>query len=114
MATDAFKDEMKRLMAAVSHNPAQVEFPQDAWGMTSELRKVALRTAAAIRGDENKLQIFLGSLQIIAGHAKARMQADKDYIAERLAAAQVLAGKERVYGNPVPATATEQAVPTVE
>lgn len=71
----------------VSPNPALVEFPRDEWGFTSELRKVGLRSAAAIRGDEAKLTLYIQTLATLAQHAQARIAGDVLEREERRAAA---------------------------
>lgn len=70
----------------VSSNPAQVEFPRDTWGFTTALRKYGLLVAGAIRGDEEKLSVFIQTLGILAQHAQARIEGDKAERAARLAA----------------------------
>ena len=69
----------------VSSNPAQVEFPRDTWGFTTALRKYGLLVAGAIRGDEEKLSIYIQTLGILAQHAQARIEGDKAARAVRLA-----------------------------
>lgn len=64
-------------MADVSSNPAQVEFPRDTWGFTTNIRKYGLLAAGAVRGDDEKLELFITTLGILAQHAKARLESDK-------------------------------------
>lgn len=109
-AAEAFQAEHSRLLHAVSKNPAQVEFPADVWGMTTELRKAGLRVAGSIRGNEEKLRVYLATLSILGAHAVARVDDDKASNADRLAANERLSLNERVYGKPVPAPLTEPAV----
>lgn len=70
---------------AVSANPAQVEFPRDTWGFTTQLRKYGLLVAGAIRGDEEKLTLYIQTLAILAQHAQARIEGDKQAREVRLA-----------------------------
>jgi hypothetical protein len=77
----------------VSSNPALVEFPRDTWGFTTALRKYGLLVAGAIRGDEAKLELFITTLGILAQHAQARIEGDKEARAVRLAE---IAGSGRV------------------
>lgn len=105
------KAEWDRLLSAVSKNPAQVEFPRDEWGMTSELRKVGLRTAAGIRGNDAKLQLFLQTLAILGRHAQARINDDKAELERRLAEREKIARNDRVFARNVPAPVTEAAIP---
>jgi hypothetical protein len=102
--------EFQRLLKQAAKNPATIEFPRDEWGMTTELRKAGLRGAASIRGNEAKLRVYLATLSILALHAKARLDDDKASNAARLAESAEFYKNERVYGTPVPAPATEQAV----
>lgn len=69
----------------VSSNPALVEFPRDVWGFTTSLRKYGLLVAGAIRGDEEKLNLYIQTLGILAQHAQARIEGDKLARAVRLA-----------------------------
>jgi hypothetical protein len=108
---DPFVAEMNRILADVSKNPAQVEFPRDTWGMTVPLRKAGLKAASSIRGDEQKLAIFIGTLQVLAQHAKSRMDDDKAAIQARNDAINRHITNERAFGAPVPAPVSEQSVP---
>lgn len=80
----------------MSANSAQVEWPQDTWGFTSDLRKVGLRTAANVRGDDKKMELFMATIKVLILHAQARLPEDKAQLARRLeehgvrAAAEVL------------------------
>lgn len=69
----------------ISPNPALVEFPQDVWGFTSELRKAGIRAGQAIRGDAEKLSLYLAHLRILALHVKARFDGDVAELADRAA-----------------------------
>lgn len=110
-----FQAAMADLLKAVSTNPAQVEFPQDIYGMTSAMRKAGLRAAASIRGNDAKQRVFLGTLAVLAGHAKARHEDDKRSLAASIARADALsereAARDRVQAETVPAPATEAAIP---
>lgn len=70
---------------AVSPNPALVEFPRDTWGFTTALRKYGLLVAGAIRGDDEKLALYIQTLGILAQHATARIEGDKLARAVKLA-----------------------------
>ncbi|MCY1708351.1 hypothetical protein [Pannonibacter sp. SL95] len=66
-----------KLTADVSANPAQVEFPLDVYGFTTDLRKAGLAAAQRIAADPDKYEVFATTLSIILAHAKARMKSDK-------------------------------------
>lgn len=83
---------------SVSSNPALVEFPRDTWGFTTALRKYGLLVAGAIRGDDQKLTVFLQTLAILAQHAQARIEGDK---AEREARLQAVQELNRKTAQPV-------------
>ena len=68
----------------VSTNPALVEFPQDAWGFTTKLRKIGLQAASNVRGNEAKMKLFMETLSIIAKHAQARYPTDKAALEQAL------------------------------
>ena len=74
----------------VSSNPALVEFPRDTWGFTTALRKYGLLVAGAIRGDDEKLKVFIQTLGILAQHAQARIDGDRAEKAARLEAVQAI------------------------
>ncbi|QWY83443.1 hypothetical protein [Rhizobium phage RHph_X3_9] len=82
----------------VSSNPAQVEFPRDEWGFTSNLRKYGLLVAGAIRGDDAKLALYIQTLGILAQHAQARLPADK-IERERRLEALAQSGRMHVTGS---------------
>ena len=111
----AFQAQMNDLLSAVSTNPAQVRFPQDIWGMTTVLRKAGLQAAASIRGNDAKQRIFLGTLAVLAGHAKARHEDDKAALESTMQRAKELseweANRDRKVAQNVPAPATEAAIP---
>lgn len=69
---------------AVPANPALVEFPRDPWGFTSELRKVGLRAASSIRGNDEKHKLFLDTIRVLAQHALARLEGDAEAVARRI------------------------------
>lgn len=60
----------------VSTNPALLQFPQDKWGYTSKMRKELLAAASTIKGQPDKLALFLATLDIIREHATARFEID--------------------------------------
>ncbi|QPC44924.1 hypothetical protein HW532_20825 [Kaustia mangrovi] len=111
----AFASDVARILKSVSKNPAEVEFPRDPWGMTTELRRAGLRAAASVRGNEEKQRLYLATLQVLAAHVKARLKDDQAAFKARLERQAALARNERVYGRynaaPAPAPAKEEAVP---
>lgn len=68
----------------VPANPAMINWPQDKWGYTSELRKAGLKLAAGIQGQDDKHALALATLATLARHIHARHQADKKAKAERM------------------------------
>jgi hypothetical protein len=92
-------------VTGVSANSALVEWPRDEWGSLSALRKELLLAASNIRGQDDKQEVFLNTLQTAALHAIARFSADKtaliaevEYENTRIARQN---GTGRVYGTPV-------------
>lgn len=68
----------------VSSNSALVEWPQDKWGFTSELRKTGLRTVARVRGDDVKMALLMETFRILIQHAQARLPEDKAALSRRI------------------------------
>lgn len=68
------KDEAQLAPAApaVSANPAAVEFPRDQYGFTSDLRAIGLSAAGRVLLSQDKLDVYLETLEILAKHAVAR------------------------------------------
>ena len=89
----------------VPANPALVEWPRDEWGSLSNLRRELLLAASNIRGQDDKHELYLKTLQIAAMHALARLAGDKAAVeAELLQEAQRVeraAATGRVYGQAV-------------
>lgn len=111
-ALTPFQADMQRILADVSKNPALIEFPRDQWGMTTAMRRHSLQAAGSIRGDRDKLEVFLGTLQVLAKHVQARLADD---MAAREARSREVADQyknERVYARTVPAAPTAPAVPS--
>jgi hypothetical protein len=77
--------ETKAAPAPVSGNPALVEFPRDTWGFTSDLRKAGLLAASAVRGSQEKQDLLLATLRVIAQHSLARFDGDAEAVQVRLA-----------------------------
>ena len=64
-------DEKKKA-AAVPSNPTEIVWPSDPTGVTSELKKVLVRTAGRVNGQADKLEAVLEVLKIGFGHVTAR------------------------------------------
>ncbi len=56
----------------VSANPIDIDWPSDKYLMTHALRNEIKRVAARLHGDKEKLALVLATLEVGAGHAKAR------------------------------------------
>lgn len=94
------KDEAQLAPAvpAVSANPAAVEFPRDQYGFTSDLRAIGLSAAGRVLLSQDKLDVYLETLEILAKHGVARFEkntaAAKAEAAERVRAEQDRAAAE--------------------
>ncbi len=95
----------------VSHNPAQVEFPSDPWGMTSALRKAGLQAAQSVRGNDEKHELFIATLRVLAQHAAARLPVDAQALKDRLAEIAEREAREhqRTFSRGVPAPVKTEA-----
>jgi hypothetical protein len=102
---ETFEMTSAKPVTGVSANTALVEWPRDEWGSLSNLRKELLLAASNIRGQDDKQEVFLNTLQTAALHAIARFSGDKaalvaeiEYENNRIARQN---GTGRVYGTPV-------------
>jgi uncharacterized protein YPO0396 len=88
-----------------SGNPALVEWPRDEWGNLSALRQALLTAAATVRGNDEKLKVFLQTLGVAAQHSQARFVDDKKAlqaaIDEEEARIARINSTGRKYGTPV-------------
>jgi len=88
-----------------SGNPALVEWPRDEWGNLSALRQALLTAAATVRGNDEKLKVFLQTLGVAAQHSQARFVDDKKAlqaaIDEEEARIARINNTGRKYGTPV-------------
>lgn len=81
-------------VGAVSTNSAAIDWPVDIHGFTSLLRKEGVRAVGRIKNDDEKLQLFLRTLHILAGHAKAKHAAAKAEMAAAVKKSQDRAALE--------------------
>ncbi|QOE32113.1 hypothetical protein CPT_Palo_054 [Rhizobium phage Palo] len=64
------------LVENVSANPAQIVWPTDTWGITSDLRKALMRAAGSVQGVPEKHELFVATLMVGLAHIKARRDRD--------------------------------------
>lgn len=99
---------IKGYVKAAGANPAELQFPTDPWGFTSEIKKAALRAAGTVRGQDDKHMLLLGTLAVLMAHVKARLTSDKATQAEIIEREiKYAAERNRVEATPVPAEPTE-------
>lgn len=77
----------------VASNPAFLNWPQDRWGFTSELRKALLKAASGIQGDKEKHDLVMLTLGIGAKHVMTRFLVDKAYKQKQID--EILAAQEK-------------------
>ncbi len=70
--------------ASVTANPALIDWPSDIWGMTSTLRAAFIMAARAVRGNDEKMKLFMDTVRIGAQHAVARFDGDKAGIQDEI------------------------------
>lgn len=101
--TEASKPEKPQ----VSGNPALVEWPRDEWGTLAVLRKELLLNASNIRGNKDKHELYLATLQTAFLHATARYEGDRAAVRAEGAAEEARIATQnrtgRIYGTAVPA-----------
>jgi hypothetical protein len=76
----------------VSANPAEIKWPRDPYGITTELKAALLKAAAAAGPDDAKHAVLLATIRIGVQHAAARKGKDKQARANGLA--RIKAGNE--------------------
>lgn len=69
----------------VSDNIANIRYPTDIWGFTSELRKEFAKVTGKLHGHEAKTEILLATLAIMASHVNKRKGKDVQHRADRRA-----------------------------
>jgi hypothetical protein len=93
------------LISKVTTNPATLEFPQDRWGFTSDIRKSVLRAASSVKGQDDKHELLISTLAVLITHIKLRKDSDAELRLKRLQeiedAAMERAPRERVSGPAV-------------
>lgn len=98
-------DIIKELVANAGPNAAELKFPTDKWGFTSDVKKAVLRAASSIRGNEQKQMLMIGTLAVLQAHIRARFEPDRELAQKRIeqieAAAQERNARERVSSYPV-------------
>ena len=95
--------QIKDLVANATSNPAELVFPTDKWGFTSEVKKAILKAAGTVRGQDDKHALLVGTLAVLIQHIKLRKGSDAA-LAEtsrlrRLDAANDRANRSRVQGS---------------
>lgn len=100
-------------------NTATPTWPRDVHGITSGLRRELVRTIGRIKGNDDKLEVFIGHLREAAKFAQGRIEVQKKITEQRAAtvAARVVkeqtlletAEKKLTNGN-VKETASERAM----
>lgn len=97
--------ELQRLIAKTGANPAEIEWPQDRWGFTSQIKKTVLQAASTVRGQQDKHDLLVATMAVLLTHIKKRLPADQKTKAEYEATlekfAEQRAFKDRVSGDPV-------------
>lgn len=76
-------------------NPRDIAFPHDDAGFTTLLRKEGVRAAGRVKGDADKLKVFLETLKVLGEHAKAKVEADNAEKTARAKAAEVREAQEK-------------------
>ncbi len=101
-------DALRALIKSVDTNPVNVKFPRDRWGFTSQVRKIGLGAASAVKGSKEKHDLLIATLAVLAAHIRARFDGDCDRAAARLvaiaAAAEQRGPRQRIAADPVAPT----------
>jgi hypothetical protein len=70
--------------ADVSHNPSQIEWPTDIWGLTKDLKKAFLAAASRVSGQADKKELVDAVLKIAHRHLEAKYSKDSAFRAARI------------------------------
>lgn len=73
---EEFNAHLKKLIDEVDINPVKIDFPQDVWGATSEVKKAVLKAASQIKGQDDKHDLLIGTLLILLAHVRKRKAVD--------------------------------------
>jgi len=99
------KEEIRSMITTASANPADLQFPTDTWGFTSDIKKAVLRAASTIRGQDDKHNLMLQTLSVLAAHIVARKPKDAEFAQKRTdrkkASADERAPRQRVSASVV-------------
>lgn len=68
----------------VPANPTLIEWPSDPEGVTSALKKELLNTGSRMNGNEARYQCIMQVLRTAAAHFSARIESQKQEIADRI------------------------------
>lgn len=77
-------EDFKKLLEAVPAHPGKIQWVQDKYGTTSEIKKAGIAMAGKIKGDPERMKTALRTLAIISQHIKARMKADQEHQKARM------------------------------
>lgn len=61
---------------SIPTNPALLDFPQDQWGFTSELKKAVLKAASTVNAQPDKQKLLIDTLELLLAHVDARFSTD--------------------------------------
>jgi len=93
-------NQIKDLVARATANPAELTFPTDKWGFTSQIKKEVLKAASSVRGQDDKHDLLIGTLSVLIRHIQLRKDSDKALELARMdrhkAAATERAPRERI------------------
>lgn len=67
-------------------NPADIPWPADETGFLGQTRNELMLAASRVNGHPEKFEVFMQTLRVAAGHAKARFESQKRAIEDQLAA----------------------------
>lgn len=77
-------------------NPREIEFPFDQHGFTTLLRKEGVRAVGRIKGDREKLSVFISTLKVLGEYSKAKLEAQEAEKAQMLQAVENRAAADAV------------------
>ncbi|AGC35622.1 hypothetical protein HOS22_gp56 [Rhizobium phage RHEph08] len=78
------KPKWATLVENVPANPANIVWPMDQWGITSDLRKALIQAAGSVKGVPEKHELILATIMVGLAHIKSRRGRDQELLKKRV------------------------------
>lgn len=89
------QEQVKYLVDNAAVNPADIRWPTDEHGITSDLKKAIIAVAMAAKGNSDKEAVIIATLQVGFAHIKKRVVKDAEEQLKRIERMQAAAEARR-------------------